>query len=103
MRTKSLFFLAVLPVLAACEPPAAFTDTPGVREAFAREVVDCTPLTILTTTLGVSGTLGRKKALELARNETKAKAAEAGADTIVFESGTAPDDLFVRAASYQCG
>jgi len=89
-------------VLAACEAPAPFVDTLSVREVTAEEVVACTPLTIITTTLGVSGTLGREKALELGRNETKAKAAEAGADTVVFESGSEPDDLFVRAATYRC-
>lgn len=99
MRITPFFFVAVL---AACEAPAPFVDTLSVREATAADVTGCTPLTIITTTLGVSGTLGREKALELGRNETKAKAAEAGADTVVFESGTAPDDLFVRAATYRC-
>ncbi len=99
----SLAVLAGL-VLAGCEPASPLVDRSGVAEASAYEVASCTPISVITTTTGISGTLGREKALELARNETKDKAREAGADTVVWENGgPGSADLFVRAGTYRCG
>jgi hypothetical protein len=94
---------AALIALAACEAPEPFADRSGVAEASAAEVSACTPLTVITTTPGISGTIGRDKALEISRNETKEKAREAGADTVVWENGgPGSEDLFVRARTYRC-
>ena len=103
MRRIQILSVLALAGLAACETPSPLVDNSGVTEATPLEVALCTPLTVITTTLGISGTIGREKALEIARNETKSKAAEAGADTVVWESGgPGSDDLFVRAATYRC-
>ena len=89
--------------LAACEPASPLVDRSGIREVAANDARGCTPISVITTTTGVTGSIGREKALELARNETKEKAREAGADTVVYENGwPGSDDLFVRAAAYRC-
>ena len=103
MRVSAPLMILGVAAMAACEPVAPLVDRSGVREALPGEVSDCTPLTIITTTTGISGTLGQDKALELARNETKEKAMIAGADTVVYENGgPGSEDLFVRARTYRC-
>lgn len=89
--------------LTACEPPSPITDKSGVRVATPAEVTACNRRSVLTTTPGVSGSIGRDKTMELARNETKASAAAAGANTIVYQNGApGSGDLFVRADAYFC-
>lgn len=88
--------------LAACNA-SPLPDPSGVAVVSAFEVASCTPVTILTTTIGVSGTLGREKALELARDSTLEELRKRGADTAVITNGApGSDDLFVRAEGYDC-
>ncbi|MDU8945329.1 hypothetical protein [Ovoidimarina sediminis] len=99
---KRILPLAILG-LAACEPASPLVDTSGVRVVTQAEVVECTPVSTITTTTGVSGELVREKALELARNETLEEIRATGADTAVLEAGgPGSDDFFVRAAGYRC-
>jgi hypothetical protein len=106
MRIPAVLRLALLAaafVLTACEPPFPITDKSGVRVASPVEVTACNRRRVLTTTPGISGSIGRDKAMELARNETKANAADAGANTIVYQNGApGSNDLFVRADAYFC-
>lgn len=103
MRPTFPVLILAAAALAGCEPASPLVDRSGVAEASPLEVAGCTPVSVITTTTGVSGTLGREKALELARNETKENAREAGADTVVWENGgPGSDDLFVRAGTYRC-
>lgn len=101
---SALVFGAAIFVLAACEPIVPLTDRSGVRIATDAEVANCQILRVVTTTLGVSGTIADDRALELARNETLQNVRELGGDTAVFESGgPGSQDLFVRARAYRCG
>lgn len=103
MRPVIVALSLMTAVLAACQPASPLVDLSGVREAAPGEVSACTPVSVLTTTTGISGTIGRAKALEIARNETKENARAAGADTVVYENGApGSDDLFVRAKAYRC-
>ncbi len=98
-------FLAffALALTQACEPASPLVDTSGVQVAAKADVAACKPVSILTTTTGVTGTIAQDKAMELARNETKSMAREAGANTIVFQNGgPGSEDLFVRAEAYVC-
>ena len=93
----------IVSVLAACQPASPLVDTSGVREATLADVSNCKPISILTTTTGVTGTIARDKSMEIARNETKSMAREAGANTVVYQNGgPGSDDLFVRAEAYVC-
>ena len=100
--------LALLPVcllaLMACAQPRAFTGDPSVAELTRDQVAECTPLKKITTTTGVFGSIGRERAIELARNETRNKAASDGATAIVYVSGGPddPDALYVEALTYRC-
>ena len=102
MNRSCIFVLCILGV-SACQPASPLVDTSDVREATQVEVAACTPLSVLTTTTGVSGSIAQDKALEIARNETKANARDAGGNTIVYQNGApGSDDLFVRATAYRC-
>lgn len=103
MRAAVLLSMLSALGLTACDVSSPLSDNSGVAEASQLEVALCTPLSVITTTLGISGTIGRDKALEIARNETKTEAASSGADTVVWEAGgPGSDDLFVRASTYRC-
>lgn len=102
MRRISAVLVATV-ILQACQPASPLVDDSGVREATLAEVDTCRPISILTTTTGVSGTIARDKAMELARNEMKSMAREAGANTVVYQNGApGSEDLFVRAGAYVC-
>lgn len=99
---RRLAIVAVV-ALAACEPTSPLIDTSGVRVVSASEVRGCTPLSVFTTTTGVTGAVIREEALEIARNSTLENVRDAGGDTAVFEAGgPGSDDLFVRARAYRC-
>ena len=103
MKRRSVLIVFAAMLVQACEPASPLVDTSGVRVATAEGVAACKPVSILTTTTGVTGSIAQDKAMELARNETKSMAREAGANTIVYENGgPGSDDLFVRAAAYVC-
>ena len=102
MRPAVPILIAAL-ALSACEPASPLVDRSGIQEAFAEDVRGCTPLSTITTTTGVSGSLLGPRTMEIARNETKEKAAAAGADTVVWvNGGPGTDDVFVEAATYRC-
>lgn len=89
-------------LVAACTT-APEADLSGVDEVPMALTANCTPVSVITTTTGVFGTIGIDKALELARNETKMKAREAGANTVAWENGgPGSDDPFVRARTFIC-
>ena len=101
MRPIALMSLCLL---AACQTPAIFRGDPAVAVARLDQVSGCAEVTRLTTTIGISGNIGREQALQLARNQTLAEAGAAGADTVVFLSG-GPEDpraLLVEAVAYRC-
>ena len=101
MRTVAL---AAALLLAACAIPPVGENPAGITVATADMVVDCTPLTRLTSTTGISGTALRDSAFRAARDRMARDALRAGADTIVFEVGGPGDTeaLFVEGVAYRC-
>ena len=101
MRNSLTAVCAALGLAACTTAPEA--DFSGVDEVPLELTSACTPVSVITTTTGIFGTIGIDKALELARNETKKKAREAGANTVAWENGgPGSDDPFVRAQTFIC-
>ncbi|MEM9343888.1 MAG: hypothetical protein AAGA87_12660 [Pseudomonadota bacterium] len=89
--------------LMACQPTTPLVDQSGVLVVAPDQVFGCTPLSVFTTTTGVTGGAIRERSLEIARNTTLQNVRDAGGDTAVFESGgPGSNDLFVRARGYRC-
>lgn len=101
MRITTILLGGAL-ALSSCTT-APEVDLSGVNEVSLAATAACTPVSVITTTTGVFGTIGIDKALELARNETKKKAREAGANTVAWENGgPGSNDPFVRARTFIC-
>jgi hypothetical protein len=98
-----LSFLILLPLLAACTPPAGLVGVREVRVISAVEAARCTPLEVISTRPGLYGPVLGQQAVEFARNETLDAARDAGANAFVFDE-TPPGEMItiVRGTAYRC-
>lgn len=95
--------LLLLPLLAACTPPAGLTGVTDVRVISAVEAAACEPLMILSSTPGLFGPVLGQQAIEFARNETLADARELGANAFVFDETPPGEPIYlVRGTAYRC-
>lgn len=94
--------LAGVAGLAACTNDPGFTGVAGVREATPAEVAACRRITDIRGTPSVFGPLATQ-GLKYMRNKIMADAAEAGANTVVFDQATPGADVYeLHAVAYAC-
>lgn len=95
--------LLLLPLLAACTPPAGLTGVPDVRVISRAEAAACEPLENISMTPGLYGPVIGEQALEYARNEALALALRGGANAFVFEETPPGEPVYeIRGTGYRC-
>jgi hypothetical protein len=96
-------FLLLLPLLAACTPPAGIAGVRDVRVISAAEATACEPLEIVSMTPGLYGPVLGEQAVEYARNEVLALARKGGANAFVFDETPPGEPVYlVRGTGYRC-
>ena len=95
--------LLLLPLLAACTPPAGLTGVSDVRVISAAEAATCEPLEIVSMTPGLYGPVIGDQAVEYTRNEVLALARRGGANAFVFDATPPGEPVYlVRGTGYRC-